>query len=248
MAKRKRASRKISLPGAAPVTPRPAPGRPPKEDATRVVIDARLRIAGKYTQKQAQYWVDVCLKQISQEAAEQQPDKQIIGHLSDIADKIRGELRRDSDAMKSQLQGCAIGRALEARGGHDKADLWRAVEYMRRTYAAYRGAHGLPSPHAIVARILSPTDAVETSAEAPPADLRTDEERARAATTAYARLIGWLGYTDTASRAEAWRVVIVEPAADLAPIGDLPAIIRALQCVVDGMVGNRMVWRGATTG
>ena len=206
MAKRKRASRKISLAGAKPVNPRPAAGRPPKEDATRVAIDARLRMAG------------------------------------------RADTRENRDAMKSQLQGCAIGRALEARGGQDKPELWRAVEYMRRTYAAYRGANGLPSPHAIVAKILAPTDAIETSAEAPPADLRSAEEKARAATTAYTRLIGWLGYTDTASRAEAWRIIIVEPAADLAPIGDLPGIIRALQCVVDGMAGNRMVWRGATTG
>lgn len=204
MAKRKRASRKISLAGAPSVTPRPTAGRPPKEDATRVVIDARLRIAGK-------------------------PDT-----------------RENRDAMKSQLQGCAIGRALEARGGKDQPELWRAVEHMRRTYAAYRGANSLPSPHPIVARMLSPTDAIETSAEAPPADLRSDEERARAATSAYMRLNGWLGYTDSASRAEAWRVIIVEPAPDMAPIGDLTAIIRALQCVVDGMAGNRMVWRGAT--
>ena len=44
MANRKRKSRKISLAGAPAVTPRPTAGRPPKEDATRVVIDARLRL------------------------------------------------------------------------------------------------------------------------------------------------------------------------------------------------------------
>ena len=202
MTKRNRKSRKISLPGGKSVNPPPAAGRPPREDATRVVIDARLRLAGK----------------------------------ADTPDN-----RKD---MRSQMRGCSIGRALQARGGDDMPDLWQAVEHMRRTDAAYRGANGLPSPHAKVAGILAPTDAMETSADAPPADLRSPEDKARAATSAYMAVQGWLGWCDKHAGSCAKAATIFTPDE---PIRDLAAVIRALQCVVDGIKGNRMILRGATT-
>ena len=203
MAKRKTKSRKITLPGGKTVIPLFDAGCPPREDATRVVIDARLRLAGK----------------------------------ADTPDN-----RKD---MRSQMRGCSIGRALQARGGEDMPDLWQAVQHMRRTDAAYRGVHGLPSPHAKVAGILAPTDVMETSAEAPPADLRSVEEKSRAATSAYMAVQGWLDYTDKHAASCAKAATVFAPDE---PIRDLPAVIRALQCVVDGSKGNRMVWRPASTG
>lgn len=146
-------------------------------------------------------------------------------------------------AMRSQMQGCAIGRALASRAGDDMPDLWGAVQHIRRTDYAYRRSIGLPSPHAKVAGILAPTEAMETSADAPPADLRTVEEKARAATAAHMAVQGWLGYTDKHAGSCVKAATIFTPDE---PIRDLPSVIRALQCVVDGIKGNRMIWRGAT--
>jgi hypothetical protein len=191
---RNRKKRRISLANGESA---PAPikaGRPPREDATRVAIDARLRVA----------------------------------NLTDTP-----EHRRD---MQSNRQGCAIGRAIEARGGNDLHDLWNAVCHMRQAFAAYYRATGIPAPHAKVASILAPTEATETSADAPPADLRTDEEKSRAAVSSYMHLQGWLGHTDAHAASCARQAVIFAPDD---PIRDMPAVIRALQCVVDGMAGKR---------
>ena len=205
---RKAKARRITLPGGESA---PAPvkvGRPAKEDAARVVIDARLR---------------------HHNAIAKPEDR-----LKDTPDT-----RRD---LRHPMLGCSIGRALLDRKGEDMRDLWGAVCHMRQTFAAYYRASGIPAPHAKVAGILAPTEAMETSANAPPVDLRTDEERARAATGAYMRLQGWLDHTDKAAASSARQAIVFAPDG---PIHNLPGIIRSLQCVVDGMAGRPIIWRGA---
>jgi hypothetical protein len=170
-----------------------------------------------------------------------------IHHHNATADKDHQKdptSRDDRKAMADPMQGCAIGRALfDMKDADERQELWGAVCHMRRTYTRYCALMGLPSPHAKVAGILAPTEAMETSADHPAPDLRPLDERVRSATSAEMALHGWLGWTDKTSASFAWAAVIYLPDS---PIRDLPAVIRALQCVVDGIKGNRMIWRGAS--
>lgn len=149
------------------------------------------------------------------------------------------EARRAASAPEN---GCAVGRAIVAHAQDDRSDLWQAVCHMRRVWVAYDRAIGAPSRHAECLRILAPTEALTADAASPAPDMRPQDERDRAAISAWMALQGWLDHTDRAARSAAIRAVVDEPDEAL---HNWPGIKRALQCVVDGIKGRRVLWRGA---
>jgi len=110
---------------------------------------------------------------------------------------------------------------------------------MRRVVTAYDAAIGAPRRHAVCLRLLVPIARMEATAETPPVDDRTPEDRDRQAVSALMQLEGWLGWTDNAAMGEAKRVVW-----DDVEVRDVTGLLVALRCVSDGMQGRRMVWRG----
>lgn len=145
-------------------------------------------------------------------------------------------------AAKSPLAGCAAGRALLAAemAADRRSDLWNAVCHMRRVWASYGHAIGAPARHAKCLRILVPTEAMTT--EGAVFDSRTQDERIRAAVSAYMAVQGWLGYVSAADRSACIVAVV-----DDAGLPNWPGIVRALECVSDGIKGKRPARRGNTT-
>lgn len=145
---------------------------------------------------------------------------------------------RDS---RSPWWGCNAGRAMAgAVESHaERLELWDAIQHMRRVVTAYDAAIGAPRRHAVCLRLLVPVEEMSADATTPPVDERTPEERQRQAVSAYMQLEGWLGYTDKAAMGEAKRVVW-----DDVEARDVAGLLAALRCVVDGVKGRRMVWRG----
>lgn len=146
--------------------------------------------------------------------------------------------QRDS---RSPWWGCNAGRAM-AKAVEDHSQrlkLWDAIQHMRRVIAAYDASIGAPKRHATCLRLLVPLEALEATAETPPVDERTPEERSRDAASALMALEGWLGWTDKRAASEAKRVVWD----DCAP-KDAAGLMLALQCVVDGMEGRELRYRG----
>lgn len=145
---------------------------------------------------------------------------------------------RDS---RSPWWGCAAGRAMAgAVESHaERLELWDAIQHMRRVVTAYDAAIGAPRRHAVCLRLLVPIERMEATAETPPVDDRTPEDRDRQAVSALMQLEGWLGWTDNAAMGEAKRVVW-----DDVEARDVTGLLVALRCVSDGMQGRRMVWRG----
>jgi hypothetical protein len=82
-------------------------------------------------------------------------------------------------------------------------------------------------------------EALEATAETPPVDERTPEERGRDAVSGLMALEGWLGWTDKVAAGEAKRGVWDDEA-----VRDSEGLVLALQCVVDGMEGQTTIWRG----
>lgn len=80
---------------------------------------------------------------------------------------------------------------------------------------------------------------METSADEPPLDTRSDGDKMRQAVAALMSLETWLGYTDKRASGEAKRVVI-----DDAICTDPEGLISALRCVSDGIKGRKMQYRG----
>lgn len=161
--------------------------------------------------------------------------------MGDRADKV--DLR---SAMAGDDLGRAILRAEVVRSPNGRPDptynpgaLWDAVTHIRRTFAAYDRACGAPSRHPKCLSILTPPDRMEATAESPARDDRTEEERNRSAVSAYMAVQGWLGHCDGAAKSACLRAVV-----DDAGVSDVPGIILALQCAVDGKAGRKIVWRG----
>lgn len=161
--------------------------------------------------------------------------------MGDMADKV--DLR---SAMAGDDLGRAILKADVVRGPDGKPEpiynpgaLWDAVSHIRRTVAAYDRACGAPSRHPKCLSILTPPDRLEATAESPPFDDRPQEERDRTAVSAYMALQGWLAHCDARARSACLRAVVDDSGAH-----DLPGIVLALQCVVDGKAGRKIVWRG----
>lgn len=147
--------------------------------------------------------------------------------LGDIADTVD---------LRSPMAAEALGHAILRHpriNGYPPDMLWAAVTHIRRTVAAYDRACGAPGRHPRCLGILTPAEHIAATADSPPADLRSPEDRDRAAVTAWTRLQGWLSHADAAARS-----ACMSAAADDAPPANLPGIIRALQCVCDGQSGT----------
>ncbi len=161
--------------------------------------------------------------------------------LGSIADKVDLRSAMAGDALGQAILKADIVRLPDGKPDplYSPGDLWQAVTYMRSTVRAYDRACGAPSRHPKCLSILTPPDRMEATAESPAFDDRPQEERDRSAVAAYMTLQGWLGYCDKSAAAACKRAVV-----DEAGVSDLPGIILALQCVVDGKAGRKMVWRG----
>ncbi len=163
--------------------------------------------------------------------------------------RMMGDLADEVD-LRSAMVGDELGRAIlkadcvRLQDGtpdstYSAAVLWDAITHMRRTVAAYDRACGAPARHPKCLSILTPPDRLEATAESPAFDDRPEADRSRAAVSAYMALQGWLAYCDAAARSACLRAVV-----DDTGVNDLPGIILALQCVVDGHAGRKIVWRG----
>lgn len=132
--------------------------------------------------------------------------------------------------MLQARQGCAIGRALDG-----KPALWQAVCHARAVVLAYDRACGAPDRHAQVARILAPRDTLQATAETPPRDERTEDEKYRQAVAAWTRLQGWISHCDGAACTAFNRAVIDEIDA---PIRDLQGVLNVLAGIAEGLAGE----------
>lgn len=130
--------------------------------------------------------------------------------------------------------GCEAGRAMagavEAHG--ERVRLWDAIQHMRRVIVAYDAAIGAPSRHAKCLRLLVPLDALEATADTPPLDDRSPEDRHRQAVAAYMRLEGLLARADKIAAGQTKRSVW-----DDATVRDVPGFVSVISCVADGMAG-----------
>ena len=135
---------------------------------------------------------------------------------------------------RNPMLGCVVGRRLMIEHVEDRADLWRAVMHMRRVVVAYDRSLGV-NRHPQCANILAPAEKLEASASSPAADLRTPEDKARQAQSAWMTLHGWMNYADPAARAACERAVVDEPDQ---PVADWSGVVLALRCVVDGLAGK----------
>lgn len=144
-------------------------------------------------------------------------------------------------AMRSQMAGCNAGRAIlvHVQDGGERDRLFGAVTHLRQTVARHDAAIGAPRRHAKCLALLVPVDPMQASADSPAFDDRTPEEKARAATSAWMALHGWLDHTDKRAASEA-KAVCLEDQAVRDPVG----LLSALACVADGMAGRQMQWRG----
>ncbi|SIT74718.1 hypothetical protein [Pontibaca methylaminivorans] len=143
---------------------------------------------------------------------------------------------------KAPWRGCSAGVAMSrvVTDEAERADLWDAIQHMRRTQMAHDVAIGAPRRHAQCLRLLVPLEALEADAETPPLDLRTDEEKQRQATSALMAIEGWLAYASPHAASICKRTVI-----DDERCPDAHVLVEALRCVVDGIKGRKIVYRGA---
>lgn len=230
-AKRRRAkrARAITLPGGDTV-PQKAAGRDrrhinqAKGDPMQTVLDARRRMMGELADR-----VDLR----SAMAGDELGRALLMAQMGTNAGRQNGTSHPDASGQpKAEATGPSCGL-------YGLSALWGAVTHMRRTLAAYDRACGAPQRHPKCLSILTPPDHLGATADSPAFDDRPEEERSRSAIAAYMTLQGWLGHCDNAARSACLRAVV-----DDTGVNDLPGIILALQCVVDGHAGRKIVWRG----
>ena len=137
--------------------------------------------------------------------------------------------------------GCNAGRVIAdtVMPSEERAELWDAICDMRRITAAYDASIGAPRRHPACLRLLAPTDGISATAETPPIDTRSPEDKARQAQARWTALHGWLCYADAPARHVALTVVL-----DDQHCADNAGLIQALRCVSDGKKGRAMVYRG----
>jgi hypothetical protein len=141
---------------------------------------------------------------------------------------------KDADPL-SRMAGCAVGQRLMRENDADRRlRLWGAVCHMRQVYAAYDRALGGPSRYPKCLAILAPTDTMEAADHHIPVDLRTEEERYRAAIRDWARVQGWLQQVDRQAHGACVAVVI-----DDVLVQDWRGVMLALDKVADGMTGTK---------
>lgn len=136
--------------------------------------------------------------------------------------------------------GCEAGKAMAAHVpvAGDRETLWQAIQFMRRTFAAYSRAVGAPNRHAQCLRIMLPAEEFTADPEAASHDDRSDEEKQASAVKARATLTGWLEGVEVRARMVAISVVV-----DEMPCRDADALVRALWCVADGCAGRQVADR-----
>jgi hypothetical protein len=117
----------------------------------------------------------------------------------------------------------------------DAADLWQAVCHVRKAWAAYRHAQGIPSPHATSLRILTPVEAAHVDALTAPRDERPEADRARAAINTYMATRGWVSHAGSAAESALIRAVVDEPEGE---VRNWSLVVQALRCVLRGMRGE----------
>lgn len=130
---------------------------------------------------------------------------------------------------RSQMWGCNAGRA--CIGQPDAAELYQAVQHVRRVIVRHDWAIGAPRRHAVCLRLLTPVDAMEARDDTTHDD-RSEEDRARSAVTAWTRLHGWLWEVTAAGEVMA---VCVEDAA----VKDKPRLLAGLRRVTEGIRGRK---------
>jgi hypothetical protein len=142
-------------------------------------------------------------------------------------------------AASDALMGCSVGRRLFAEIQHPKrADLWQAVQHMRRVWAAYDRAIGAPNRHAQCLRILAPSETMTTDGFI--FDDRAPADRDRAAVSAWMTLQGWLDYVDRPARSATIAAVVDDQA-----ITNWSGILATLECVNEGIKGLKIMPRFA---
>lgn len=140
-------------------------------------------------------------------------------------------------AARDPLLGCAVGRRIKSDAPATRqADLWQAVQHMRRVWTAYDRAIGAPNRHAQCLRILAPSETMTT--EGFIFDDREPAERDRAAISAWMTLQGWLDHVDRPARSAAIAAVVDDQA-----ITNWPGILAALECINEGIKGLRVMVR-----
>lgn len=147
------------------------------------------------------------------------------------------------ESMTAQHLGCEAGKAIEAQPitAVAKADMFAAVQHIRRAWLAYDRAIGAPNRHARVASILVPTAGMEATAASPAVDTRDDATRQRQAVAAVMQIEGWLGYVDKSAMSVVKSACLDEP--DV-PVRDVAGFISGLLCICEGIAGRRITYRG----
>jgi len=143
----------------------------------------------------------------------------------------------DAKAFLSPLWGCSVGRLILTEPEAKRADLWNATQHARKAQAAYDRAIGAPNRHAQCLRILAPVDAMQADAASPAPDDRSVEERVRDATRAQMQVEGWIGHTDSRAISAFRQAVINDPDG---PVRDWPGVLACLQCITEGLKGDRV--------
>jgi hypothetical protein len=140
-------------------------------------------------------------------------------------------------AVSDALMGCAVGRRIRSDAPATRqSDLWQAVQHIRRVWIAYDRAIGAPNRHAQCLRILAPSEVFTT--ESFTHDDREPAERDRAAIRAWMTLQGWLDYVDRPARSATIAAVV-----DDQPITNWTGILATLECVNEGIKGQRITLR-----
>ena len=144
-------------------------------------------------------------------------------------------VEKPSDLARSQMAGCEAGKALLSDQGakEDRAALWQAVTHIRRVWVAYGRAIGAPNRYAQCLRVLLPTEQFEVSA-ASSYDDRPQEDKDRAAVSAYMQTHGWLMRGHARDMQACIGCVV-----DDQPGHDWQSVKRALYLVSNGMSGAR---------
>lgn len=138
-------------------------------------------------------------------------------------------------AVRDPMAACEAGRAIwrYTRDPEERRTLFEAVTHVRRVTVAYDAACAAPRRHAVCLRLLLPLDPLTISADdPPPVDDRPEVERYLAAVTAWTRLHGWLMHSDPLARSQVWLCI------EDAPVKDMPAMMRGLMCIRDGLAGR----------
>ena len=100
-------------------------------------------------------------------------------------------MREARDAWMGCEAGAVLCRMVKA---HDeRLRLWDAIQRIRRVYAAHDRAMGAPLRHARSLRVMLPVDEMQTDADAPPLDMRDEQQRHDDAMRAWARLQSEMG-------------------------------------------------------